>query len=210
MDRKELREGKQAIKGLKDLEKIHPHKLLTFLFLFGISLVYSYLLISLTIETVLNTTYITAIQFPKFYIVASFVILTSMYIPSGLKRAFKEENLFVIRKKIFGLFLAGSIFLIFQAIGWLELIFQGLRVNSNFIGTYLYIITSFHIFTVLIGIGAIAYYLYLTRNLSSDGVAKLIHFTSPYEKTKLYIIHIYWGFMCLSWIIIITWLIFLI
>jgi len=210
MDKKELREGKQVIKGLKDLEKIHPHKLLTFLFLFGISLVYSYLLISLTIETVLNTSHTSAIQFPKFYIVASFLIIASMYIPSGLIRAFKEENLFVIRKKIFGLFLAGSIFLIFQAIGWLELIFQGLRVNSNFIGTYLYIITSFHIFTVLIGIGAIAYFLYLTRNLSSDGVAKLIHFTSLYEKTKLEIIHIYWGFMCLSWIFIITWLIFLI
>ena len=210
MDKKGLREGKHTIRGLKDLEKIHPHKLLTFLFLFGISLVYSYLLISLTIDTVLSPVSVALVQFPKFYIVSSFLILASMFIPVGLLKAFKDENLFVIRKKIFGLFLAGTIFLIFQGIGWLELIFQGIKVNSNFIGTYLYIITSFHMFTVLTAIGAIAYYLYLTRSLSLDGVAKLIHFTSPYEKTKLEIIHIYWGFLCISWIFIVTWLMFLI
>jgi cytochrome c oxidase subunit 3 len=210
MDKKEIREGKHVIKGLRDLEKLHPHKLLSFLFLFGVSLVYGYLLISLTIETVLSTNEVAPIQFPKFYIVSSFLILTSMLIPVGLLKAFKEENIFVIRKKVFGLFLAGTVFLFFQGIGWLELIFQGLKINSNFVGTYLYLITSFHMFTVLIAIGAIAFYMYLTRNLSADGVAKLIHFTSPYEKTKLEIIHIYWNFLSLSWIFIITWLIFLI
>ena len=210
MDKKELTEGKHVIKGLRDLEKIHPHKLLTFLFLFGISLVYSYLLISLTIETVLSNVSLFKVQFPKFYIVASFLILASTFILLSLIQAFKAENLFLIRKKIFGLFLAGSIFLIFQGIGWLELMFQGLKLNSNFIGTYLYIITGFHMFTVLIGIGAIAYYLYITRNIYTDGVARLIYFTSPYEKTKLEIIHNYWGYMCISWIFIVMWLIFLI
>jgi cytochrome c oxidase subunit 3 len=210
MDKKELREGKKVIKGLGDLEKIHPHKLLTFLFLFGISLVYSYLLISLTIEKVLNNISIIPVQFPKFYIVSSFLILASLFIPEGLISAFNKENLFVIRKKIFGLFLVGSVFLIFQGIGWLELIFQGVKVNSNFLGTYLYVITSFHMFTILIAIAAIAYYLYLSRNLPADGVAKLIHFTSPYEKTKLEIIHIYWRYLCISWIFIVTWLIFLV
>ena len=73
-----------------------------------------------------------------------------------------------------------------------------------------YIITGIHMITVLTAIGAIAYYLYLTRNLSADGVARLIHFTSPYEKTKLEIIHIYWRFLGISWIFIVTWLIFLI
>jgi len=210
MDKKELTEGKHIIKGLKDLEKLHPHKLLTFLFLFGISLIYAYLLISLTIETLISNDNLLKIQMPKFYTVASFIILASLFIPAGLMQAFKDENLFIIRKRTFGLFLTGSIFLIFQGIGWLELIFQGISLNSSFVGTYLYIITGFHIVTILIGIGAIAYYLYLTRNVFTDGVAKLIYFTSPYEKTKLEIIHIYWGYMCFSWIFIVTWLIFLI
>ena len=83
MDKKGLREGKHIIKGLKDLEKLHPHELLIFLLLFGISLVYSYLLISLTIETVLNTLSVTFVQFPKFYIISSFLILSSMFIPEG-------------------------------------------------------------------------------------------------------------------------------
>ena len=104
---------------------------------------------------------------------------------------------------------AGAIFLVFQGIGWLELIFQGFNLKSNYIGTYIYLITGFHMVTVLIGIGAIAYYLYLTRNIYLDGVARLIYFTSPYEKTKLEIIHNYWAFVCISWIFIVTWLIFL-
>jgi cytochrome c oxidase subunit 3 len=210
MDKRELKEGKHVLKGLRELEKIHPHKLITFLFLFGISLIYSYLLISVTIESIIGNDSGTSLQFPKFYIVASFLIIGAMFIPIGLIQAFKAENLFQIRKKVFGLFLAGAIFLIFQGIGWLELIFQGFNLKSNYVGTYLYLITGFHMVTVLIGNGAIAFYLYLTRNIYHDGVARLIHFTSPYEKTKLEIIHNYWVFVCISWIFIVTWLIFLI
>ncbi len=209
MYKKELKEGKNVFSGLKELEKIHPHKLITFLFLFGISLIYSYLLISVTIETFIGNDAGTSLQFPKFYIVASFLILGGMFIPVGLLQAFKSENLFQIRKKVFGLFLAGAMFLVFQGIGWLELIFQGFNLKSSYISTYLYLITGFHMVTVLIGNGAIAYYLYLTRNVYNDGVARLIYFTSPYEKTKLEIIHNYWAFVCISLIFIVTWLMFL-
>jgi len=210
MDKKELKEGRQVFKGLKELENVHPHKLITFLFLFGISLIYSYLLISVTIESIIGNDSGATLEFPKFYIVASFLVIGSMFIPIGLLQAFKMENLFQIRKKVFGLFLGGAIFLIFQGIGWLELIFQGFNLKSNYIGTYLYLITGFHMVTVLIGNAAIAYYLYLTRNIYHDGVARLIYFTSPYEKTKLEIIHNYWVFVCISWVFIVTWLIFLI
>ena len=210
MDKKDLKEGRDVFKGLKELENIHPHKLITFLFLFGISLIYSYLLISVTSEAIIGNDSGATLEFPKFYIVASFLVIGSMFIPIGLLQAFKMENLFQIRKKVFGLFLGGAIFLIFQGIGWLELIFQGFNLKSNYIGTYLYLITGFHMVTVLIGNAAIAYYLYLTRNIYHDGVARLIYFTSPYEKTKLEIIHNYWVFVCISWIFIVTWLIFLI
>jgi len=210
MDKKELTEGRHVIRGLKELEKIHPHKLITFLFLFGISLVYVYLLISVTIESILAENADSGIQFPKFYIVASFLLMGALFIPVGLIPAFKSENLFQIRKKVFGLFLGGALFLIFQGIGWLELIFQGFSLKSNYIGTYIYMITGFHMVTVLIGNGAIALYLYLTRNIYHDGVARLIYFTSPYEKTKLEIMHNYWVYVCVSWIGIVTWLIFLI
>jgi cytochrome c oxidase subunit 3 len=210
MDKKELTEGKHVINGLRGLEKMHPHKLLTYLFLFGLSLVYSYLLISLTIETIINKANLATIQFPKFFVVASFLIISTMFIPVGIIQSFKQENLFIIRKKIFGLFLLGTIFLLFQGIGWLELIFQGFKLKSNFLGTYLYVITGIHMLSVLIGLGAIAFYLYLTRNMFNDGVAKLIYFTSMYEKTKLEIIHNYWAFVCISWILCVTWLMFLI
>lgn len=210
MDKKELTEGRHVIRGLKELEKIHPHKLITFLFLFGISLVYVYLLISVTIESILAENADSGIQFPKFYIVVSFLLMGALFIPVGLIPAFKSENLFQIRKKVFGLFLGGALFLIFQGIGWLELIFQGFSLKSNYIGTYIYMITGFHMVTVLIGNGAIALYLYLTRNIYHDGVARLIYFTSPYEKTKLEIMHNYWVYVCVSWIGIVTWLIFLI
>ena len=210
MDKKELKVGRDVFRGLRELEKVHPHKLITFLFLFGISLIYSYLLISVTIETIIGNHSGTSLEFPKFYLVASFLIIGTMFIPIGLMQSFKLENLFQIRKKVFGLFLGGAIFLIFQGIGWLELIFQGFNLKSNYIGTYLYLITGFHMITVLIGNAAIAYYLYSTRNTYHDGVARLIYFTSPYEKTKLEIIHNYWVFVCVSWISIVTWLIFLI
>lgn len=210
MDRKDLAEGKHVIGKLRELEKVHPHKLLVFLFLFGLSLVYMYLLISLTIEIVSNDAPLLDLEFPKFYIVGSFLILSSVFIPVGLIQAFGSENLFIIRKKIFGLFLSGAVFLLLQGIGWLELIFQGLSFKHNLVGTYLYIITGFHMVSVLVGMSSMAIYLYLTRHTYSDGVAKLIYFTSPYERTKLEIINNFWLYTCISWIFIVTWLLFLI
>lgn len=210
MHKKELIKGQQVTNRLKGLEKIHPHKLLTFLFLFGLSLIYSYLLISLTVETFLGKINPGTMHFPKFQIIAAFLILISMFIPAGLRQAFQDENLYLIRKRIFGLFLAGAVFIVFQGIGWLEFMFQGFNMDPGVTETYLYIITGFHMVSVLIGLGSLAYYLYLTRNIYLDGVARLIFFTSPYERTKLEIIQAYWAYLCFSWIFIVTWLIFLI
>ena len=210
MDKKELTKGHRVNMGLKRLEKVHPHQLLTFLFLFGLSLVYAYLLITLTIETFINSQKVGNIHFPKFYIMAAFLILASLFVPSGMIQAFKEENLAMIRKKILGSLILGSVFLILQGIGWYEIVLQGIKITSNYLGTYLFILTGLHMLSVLIGLGPMAYYLYLTRNIKTDGVARLIFFTSPYEKIKLEILHNYWFYVCFSWIFIVTWLIFLI
>ena len=189
---------------------MHPHKMLTFLFLFGNLLIFTYLLISLTIELALDSEITANINIPKFFIIGSFEILFSGYILSGLIEAFQNEDNDTIRKKVFAIFLTGGVFFIFQSIGWLELIFLGVRFSSNILGTYLYLISGFHMISVLIGIGVFAYFLYKTRNIHTDGVSKLIFFTSPYEKTKLEIIIIYWRYIFISWIFINTWLLFII
>ena len=209
MERKKIDSENNVIGKLQEIEKMHPHKMLTFLFLFGNLLIITYLLISLTIELVLDSGITASIKIPKFFIIGSFEILFSGYILNGLIAAFQNEDNDLIRKKVFGIFLTGGIFIIFQSIGWLELIFQGVQFTSNVLGTYLYLISGFHMISVLIGIGACAYFLDKTRNIHADGVYKLIFFTSPYEKTKLEIIKIYWRYIFISWIFINTWLLFL-
>ncbi len=209
MERKKIEKESNVIRNFREIEKMHPHKMLTFLFLFGNLLIFTYLLISLTIEFALDSGIITNARIPKFFIIGAFEILFSGYILNGLITAFQDEDIDLIRKKVFGIFLAGGVFFIFQSIGWLELIFQGIRFNSNVLGTYLYLISGFHIISVLIGIGALAYFLYRTRNIHADGVSKLIFFTSPYEKTKLEIIRIYFRYIIISWIFTNTWLLFL-
>ena len=210
MDKKELTKGRNVIQGLKGLEKIHPHQLLTFLFLFGLSLVYTYLLITLTIETFISSPKFPILHFPRFYTIAAFIILTSQFIPTGLVRAFKDEDLALIRRKILGLLVSGVVFLIFQGIGWFEIVLQDISIKSNFLGTYLFIITGLHMISILVGLVPMVYYLYMTHKINKDGVARLIFFTSPYEKTKLVILHNYWVYVGFSWIFIVSWLIYLI
>jgi len=210
MERKKIDSELDVIRNLRNIEKMHPHKMLTYLFLFGNLLIFTYLLISLTIELALDSESVQNIELPRFFILGSFEILFTGYILNGIINAFLNEDNDLIRKKVFGLFLAGGVFFVFQSIAWLELIFQGVQFSSNVLGTYLYLISGFHMVSVLIGIGALAYYLYRTRNIHTDGVSKLIFFTSPYEKTKLEIVRIYWHYIVISWIFISTWLLFLI
>ncbi len=193
----------------REIEKMHPHKMLTYLFLFGSFLTLVFLLVSFTVEFVSQQPAMQGIVLPKFFIIGTLVIMASGYLNRNVIQSYNKDDIEGIRKKLFGVFIVGSVFLIFQFVGWLEYIFQGLTFSENVIGTYLFLITGYHMLHVLIGLVTIAYFLYRTKDIFIDPVSNLIYFTSPYERIKLEIFISFWNFINISWIFLFVWLVFI-
>ncbi len=197
------------LSGIREIEKWHPHKMLTYLFLIASFLVLIFLLITFTIEGIKQPDLIGTLKLPKFFVIASIILLLSGYFTRDILNSYHLDDIDMIRKKIFEKFLFGTVFLLFQFIGWLELVFQGLTLSSNAVGTYVFLITGYHVIHVLTCLVLISFFLYKTKDIHIDPVSRLIYFTAPYERVKLEIFIIFWRFIIFSWIILFTWLVFI-
>jgi cytochrome c oxidase subunit 3 len=207
-DRIETSSG--LLSGFRQIEKWHPHKMLAHLVLLGSFLVLIFLLITFTIESIAYTEFLKSIKLPKFFIVAAVVILIGGYFKNDILNTYQQDDIETIRKQVFRNFLLGTVFLLFQFIGWLELVFQGMTFKTNVIGTYLFLITGYHMIHVITILFYSAYFLYRTKDIHVDPVNKLLYFTSPHEKTQLEILKTFWNFIIFSWIFLFIWLVFLI
>jgi cytochrome c oxidase subunit 3 len=200
----------RLLSGFKEIEKWHPHKMLTHLILLGSFLVLIFLLITFTIESIAYHDFLVSIKLPKFFIIATIVILVSYLFRNDILYSYRQDDIEAIRKKFFEKFLFGTVFLLFQFVGWLELVFQGLTFKSNVVGTYLFLITGYHMIHVLTGLIYITFFLYRSKDIHIDPVSKLLYFTAPYERIKLEIFRTFWNFIGFSWIFLFIWLVFLI
>jgi len=205
-----LETSNRLLSGFKEIEKWHPHKMLAHLILLGSFLVLVFLMITFTIESVAYHDFLVKLKLPKFFIMATIVIMLSGLFKKDILKLYDRDDIDSIRKKFFEKFLFGAVFLLFQFVGWLELVFQGLTFKSHIIGTYLFLITGYHMIHMLTGLVFITYFLYKSRDIHIDPVSKLLYFTAPYEKIKLEIFRTFWNFLGVSWLFLFIWLVFLI
>jgi len=205
-----LETSNRLLSGFKEIEKWHPHKMLAHLILLGSFLVLIFLLITFTIESIAYHDFLIKIKLPKFFIMATIVIMVSGLLKNDILYLYNQDDIESIRKKFFEKFLFGTVFLLFQFVGWLELVFQGLTFKNNVVGTYLFLITGYHMIHVLAGLVYVTFFLYRTKDIQVDPVSKLLYFTSPYERIKLEIFRTFWNFIGVSWVFLFIWLVFLI
>jgi cytochrome c oxidase subunit 3 len=199
----------RILSGFREIEKWHPHKMLSHLIMLGSFLVLIFLLITFTVEAVNYRDLFGSIKLPKFFILATLVILTSGLMRNDLLAFYSTDDIETIRKRFFRKFLFGAVFLMFQFIGWLELVFQGMTFKNDVIGTFLFLITGYHMFHVITSLVYITIFLYRSKDIHVDPVAKLLYFTAPYERIKLEIFGTFWNFIGISWIFLFVWLVFL-
>ena len=199
----------RILSGFRDIEKWHPHKMLSHLILLGSFLVLVFLLITFTVEAVNYRELLTTVRLPKFFIVATIVILVSGLFKNDLLTSYGIDDIESIRRKFFEKFLFGTVFLLFQFVGWLELVFQGMTFKDDIIGTFLFLITGYHSLHVITSLVYISIFLYRSKDINIDPVSKLLYFTAPYERIKLEIFGTFWNFIGVSWVFLFIWLVFL-
>lgn len=192
--------GAQAT--LERIERLHPHKMLLYLAIFGSSLIFLFMLIAFT-----ATTNHPALQdsqpqlvVPKAFIFSTLVLMLSSYFVSRYNRAFEQENMKKLRNLLGITVMLGFVFTISQYWGWHQLEQAGYGLSGISSGAYLYIISGLHILHLVGAMFFMTHQFIRISGISSDPVKILIAVTNPYQKMRLQMLTTYWHFMDLLWV----------
>lgn len=192
---------------LKKLEKLHPHKMMLLLTLFGSSLIFLFMLVAYS-YSIPNAGDFVNINLPKIFTISLFILLVSSYLISYAIPAFKEDNLKKLRNVLGFTLVLGTGFIYSQYLGWLQLHDSGIFLSGRDSGAYLYVITGLHLFHIISGILFLGYTFYQVAIAARDPVKNLIMVTNPYHRIKLEILTIYWHFLDIMWVILFFFLLF--
>ncbi|MBL0309510.1 MAG: heme-copper oxidase subunit III [Bacteroidetes bacterium] len=178
--------------------KYHPVRMFTYLLLIGITS--SFLFLSLAyIMTTLRTGY-PHFQLPLIFHANTVIILVSSYTLSQTRKANlagDEKGYFNGLLVTFGLALA---FALFQIIGWKELSANGIGLTNQIAGTYIYVMSGFHLVHLLFGLLALGYFLFKAFKQNRDPVKALLFETDPFSKVKVQMLCLYWHFLDGLWV----------
>lgn len=190
------------------IEKLHPHKMLLYLAMFGTSLIFVFMLIAFTATH--NGTVEGAPEFsmPKAFIFSTMVLLFSSYYVSRFLRAYQNEEMKKLRNLIGITVMLGFVFTLSQYWGWHELDVSGYSLTGLSSGAYLYVISGLHILHLVGGIFFMTYQFIKISRVANDPVKSLIMVTNPYHKIKLEMLTTYWHFMDLLWVGLFTYFLF--
>lgn len=205
-EKSKIDSGGRILDQIREIENLHPYKMIAYLAVFGSLLLMLFLMVSFTFELASESDVLEIdLIVPKFYFISGVLLPFTYFYIARLPEIFKTEDAITVQKRLLVTFIIGMIFLIFQLSGWLEWIYKGIEVESGRVGTYLYVITGLYMLHVLATMVIMTIKLYQIRNLQHDGIKQLLYFTSTYEKMKLEIISIIWRYLIILWLILIIW-----
>jgi cytochrome c oxidase subunit 3 len=205
--------GKQGIKKAEKLsswariEKMHAHKTMILLSMVGSTLIFLFLITAFSLSFFDGSSF-AYIQFPKAFVVSSFLILLSSYFLSKTLAYYNSDNILSLNKALGITLLFGVAFALSQFIGWKELNLAGIYFSGERSGAYLYVISGIHLAHLLGGLIFLGFLFSKTRRASKDPVETLIYLTTPYEKIRLEMISLWWHFMDALWIFLFFWFLF--
>ena len=200
--------GAQAT--LERIERLHPHKMLLYLAIFGSSLIFLFMLIAFTATTNHPALQESQIQLvvPKAFIFSTLVLMLSSYFVSRYNRAFEQENMKKLRNLLGITVMLGFVFTISQYWGWHQLEQAGYGLSGISSGAYLYIISGLHILHLVGAMFFMTHQFIRISGISSDPVKILIAVTNPYQKMRLQMLTTYWHFMDLLWVALFLYFLF--
>ncbi|WP_017731002.1 cytochrome c oxidase subunit 3 [Nafulsella turpanensis] len=188
------------ITTFEKIEKLHPHKMLLFLAIFGSSLIFLFMLIAFTATYQESGTEMPGFHMPEAFIFSTIVLIFSSFFVNQFLRAFKNEEFKKLRNLIGITAMLGFIFTLSQYWGWHQLEQSGYSLTGYSSGAYLYIISGLHILHLVGGIFFMTHHFIKVSRVANDSVKGLIMVTNPYQKIKLSILVTYWHFIDVLWV----------
>lgn len=193
-----------GIKEITPAEKLqkrlryHPVRVFTYLILLGISsafltLVFCYF--ATTAGSVWNK-----FSLPEIFHANTIIILVSSYTAWQMRRANLRDDHLGYKTALLITALLGLAFMVFQIVGWRQLLSQGIGFQNNISGSYLYLISGLHLLHLLVGVGFLLWFLVRAYMVDRDAYRSLIFETDPVAKLKIEMMGLYWHFVDGLWI----------
>jgi cytochrome c oxidase subunit 3 len=135
------------------------------------------------------------VELPSLFLVSTLVIIVSSFFIQNANNALSKDNFSTFKWNAIITSVLSFVFVIFQYLGWGQLIDQNILLNGNPSGSYIYVISGFHGFHYVIGI----FILFL--------IVALTYTKNPYKNTSNAKLHFsmltqYWHFIGLVWVFI--------
>ena len=203
-DKNTKKEAQQTVIGR--LERLHPHKTLLYLSIFGSSLLFGFLIVAYTMKTDANT--FIDFRFPKAFIVSLVLLLFSSFSISKALLAFREDDMRGLKHSLGITLVLGLAFTISQYVGWYELNQANIHLSGEVSGSYLYVISGLHVLHLAAGLVFLTMMYTQISNVSRDPVRRLIMVTNPYQRVKLEMLTVYWHFVDALWVLLFFYFLF--
>lgn len=193
--------------AFKKMEQMHPHEVLVYVSMVGSAVIFLFTIMAFTVSKPPQAEFF-KFEFPKSFIISTFVLLISSFTVTRVIPEFEKDNLEGIKKWLGISFLLGLVFSCLQITGWKELEGYNILFTGERSGAYLYVISGLHVIH-MVGIMGYLLYLLLEANKTSNDVVKhLVYSTNPYQKVKFKLLSNCWHFVDAVWIVIFFYFLF--
>lgn len=176
----------------------HPYNILLVLLLFGVTALFLALSAALVYTRVQAE--LPPVALPPIFIFNTLVLLASSYTLILAKKRFRQDDTAGYKQMLLYTIGLTLIFLVFQFVGWYDMISSDIMLNKDNSTSYLYLISFVHFAHVIGGMPFLFLFYQTARRQMKEPISVLVYFSDPSKRLKLRLLSIYWHFLDGLWI----------
>lgn len=142
------------------------------------------------------------LRIPNIFHANTVIILSSSILLKASSIFLEKEEYREYAYSLLATLTLGIVFMLFQIIGWMELLDSGVSMKNSANGAYLYLISGLHLLHIIGGFTPLGFFTYKAFKLRTDAVHELIFTTDPGRFSKFKMLSLYWHFVGGLWLII--------
>lgn len=176
----------------------HPHNVMLFLVLFGITALF----LSLTAGFIYTRVQsgLPPLRLPWIFLANTLLLVGGSVAMVRARRAYLHDETNTYRRMLSTVLWLSVVFLGAQLLGWKQLFAQNVFVHTDNSAAYLYVLSGLHFAHVIAGIPFLWSFIRTARRHMKEPVSVLVYFSDPEKKLKLRLLTIYWHFLDALWI----------
>lgn len=176
----------------------HPHNVMLFFTLFGLTVMFLALTMSYIYSRVQMN--IAPVKLPMVFVLNTVILLASSWTMMAAKKAYQNDDTLGYQNKLLQTMWLSVLFMIAQGFGWYWLFSNNQQLTSSTTTSYLYVISILHFLHVIVGLPFLYLFYKTAKKHMVEPVSVMVYFSDPEKRLKLRLLTIYWHFLDILWL----------